>query len=136
MSAATPDVRAGARTLRARVRELLEEEYRRLRELDRESRSPAELELIDRRIRDVHDYLGTVVDRAAGVGIGVGTTVVIDDGKGPRTVLVSPLEVYDPDALSAEDGLGRALIGARPGDRVRYATPDGPTMVRVVAVGS
>lgn len=128
------ELRAGAHGLRSRVRDLLQEEYRQLRSLDRASRSPGEVELIDRRIREVHDYLGTITDRPLGSGISVGSCAVIDAGAGVRIVLISPLEVYDEDVLTVENALGRALIGARPGDRVRFAGADGTGMARVVAV--
>jgi transcription elongation GreA/GreB family factor len=48
---------------------------------------------------------------------------VIDVGNGPQQVRVSGIS-----------SLGRALRGARPGDRVRFLAAGRPTMARVLAV--
>ena len=66
-----------------------------------------------------------------------GCRAVIDIGDGPRTLLIAapgPIEAADETVVPADSPLGRALIGARVGDRVRFRTPTGPRMARVVAL--
>jgi hypothetical protein len=79
-------------------------------------------------------------------GIRPGCHAVIDTGDGPRTVLIASAgacgadDGTDADAdadkavVPTESPLGRALLGARVGDRVRFRAPAGPRMVRVIAI--
>lgn len=79
-------------------------------------------------------------ERPAVRGIEVGCSAVIDTGDGPCTVLIAipGSGSVDNDAADAvvptESPLGRALLGARVGDRVRFRAPAGPRMVRIIAI--
>ena len=129
-----------ARAFRALVRDRLEQEYLRLRSIDRSTRTDAELAVIDRRIAAVHDHLGTVHDHHPGSGIAADCCAVIDAGDGPHPVLVCTLDVVEGDledlVVRVDSSLGRALLGSRAGDRVRFTGPAGPAMARVVALES
>ena len=67
-------------------------------------------------------------------GIGANCSALIDLGDGPRTVLITTAEVVDDNVVLAASPLGRALFGARAGDRVRFRAATGPRMARVLAV--
>lgn len=70
-------------------------------------------------------------------GIRAGSHAIIDTGEGPRTVLIAFPGAYaagDEEAVPADSPLGRALLGARVGDRVRFRAAAGPRMARVIAI--
>lgn len=55
---------------------------------------------------------------------------VIDDGDGPRMVFVGSRDLCRLDGDCSP--LGRALVGARAGDRIRVRDPRRPVLVRLV----
>ena len=131
-SSALAEMLTAAPALRARFRDRLEQEYLRLRNMD--GAEGADRDLIDRRIASIHDYLGFIHEQHAENGICAECCVVIDVGDGPRTVLITAVDVVDDDVVAAGSALGRALLGARPGDRVQLRTATGPRIARVLAV--
>ena len=90
------------------------------------------IQAIEARLRD------SVVTAApqAGSGVGFGSTVTVEtDGDTVTYVIVGTAEA-DPSAgrLSVASPVGRALMGASPGDEVPVETPRGRATYRVVAV--
>lgn len=68
------------------------------------------------------------------VELGDEVDVEFDDGTTDTFVLVHPLEAPMDDAsISVESPLARALLGARPGDRVEVAAPAGSYTCVVLA---
>jgi hypothetical protein len=65
-------------------------------------------QLRDRRIAAIHDHLGTLPERGPRAEIGAECCAVIDLGAGPRTVLISSVDVGDEDVVSTDSPLGRA----------------------------
>lgn len=69
--------------------------------------------------------------------IGAGSTVTVRFGDGS----VQTLQIGETAAelgrtlVTADSPLGRALLGHRPGDTVRYEAPQGPQSVVVVSLG-
>lgn len=143
--------------LRARVRTQLETEYARLHTVDRpallqllaekgetqgsaEASSGtgdvlrAELAVLEERIAAVHDYLGDLHEPPAGGQPGLGSAVEVDLGDGPRWMLLASLAVADDDVVAVDSPLGRALLGAHPGQAFAFTTPEGPRTGRLVAV--
>ena len=73
---------------------------------------------------------------AAGAGADLGSRVTVEvDGLSDTYTLVSSAEA-DPSAgrVSTVSPVGRALLGASPGDEVTVETPRGPVRYRVTAV--
>jgi transcription elongation factor GreA len=79
-----------------------------------------------------------VTERASDGSIAVGSRVGYRDGAGDRVVeviVVHPLEASVPEGrISAESPVGRALLGAREGDRVSFETPRGERQLEIVSV--
>jgi len=68
-------------------------------------------------------------------GFGVGTVVVIDFGGGPETFKVARFPDRGLPTITPDSPLGRALRGARPGQRITFRAPSGETTVTFLAVG-
>ena len=136
MTITTDQLDAPARVLRARFRDRLEKEYRHLHEIDRTGLPEAEHQLIDRQITLIHDQLGFLPHPHVGSRICCGSCAMIDAGTGPRAVLIVGLDVPDDDLICIDSALGRALVGAEAGERIRFQAADGPRTVHVIAVES
>lgn len=71
--------------------------------------------------------------------VGVGSTVSLrfEAGGDTATVHIAGIaDGQDHELVTADSPLGRALLGHRAGDTVRYDTPQGQAGARVVAIGS
>ncbi|MGH8934686.1 MAG: GreA/GreB family elongation factor [Acidimicrobiia bacterium] len=95
--------------------------------------------LMEARIRHLRDLLQRAeVGRPEDTGaVAVGSLVRVADPHGEETeYLVAPTENRVPgyQLASPEGPLGRALLGARPGDEVTYQAPGGTFTVRVTGV--
>ena len=65
--------------------------------------------------------------------VGIGSTVEIEDvAKGDRMTV----EISSVGGVSPDSPLGRALLGAKPGDEVEVDAPSGSWQARVVAIGA
>jgi transcription elongation factor GreA len=91
--------------------------------------------MLERRITLLRDRLARSVlvdEDAVGNGrIGVGSHVEIEDEAGERM----QVEISSVGGVSPESPLGRALYGAKVGERVTIAAPGGSWVARVVSVG-
>jgi transcription elongation factor GreA len=91
--------------------------------------------MLERRITLLRDRLSRSVlvdDDAVESGhIGVGSHVEIEDEAGERM----QIEISSVGGVSPESPLGRALCGAKAGERVTIAAPGGSWVARVVSVG-
>lgn len=96
--------------------------------------------LMEARIRHLQHIVRTAeVREVADTGkVEIGSIVTIVDGDGDELdVFVAPTENEAPAGAmrsSPDSPLGAALLGAGPGDAVRYAAPVGEIEVKVVAV--
>jgi transcription elongation factor GreA len=91
--------------------------------------------LVEGRIVELESILrrAEVVDRPTDGRVELGSKVVVEDSSEETEFhLVDPFAV-DPAAgrISAESPVGRALLGARPGETVVAQTPSGPRPLRV-----
>jgi transcription elongation factor GreA len=90
--------------------------------------------LLEARIRTIRDRLdrSVLVDEAASPSgqVGIGSTVDVEDEKGELITV----EISSVGGVSPESPLGRALLGASPGDVVDVDAPRGSWRARVVAV--
>jgi transcription elongation factor GreA len=91
--------------------------------------------LLEHRIRTIRDRLdrAVLVDKEASASgeVGVGSTVEIEDDKGERMTL----EISSVGGISPDSPLGRALIGAKPGQEVEVDAPRGSWRARVLSIG-
>ncbi len=90
--------------------------------------------MLERRITLLRDRLSrsvVVEDEVANGRVGVGSRVEIEDEKGERM----QLEISSVGGVSPESPLGKALYGAKVGEKVTIAAPGGSWIARVVAVG-
>jgi transcription elongation factor GreA len=92
--------------------------------------------LLEHRIRSIRDRLDRAVlveqePSASGV-VGIGSTVEIEDDKGERMTL----EISSVGGVSPDSPLGRALLGAKPGEEVEVDAPRGSWRARVIAIGA
>jgi transcription elongation factor GreA len=91
--------------------------------------------LLEHRIRSIRDRLDRAVlveqEPSASGEVGIGSTVEIEDDKGERLTL----EISSVGGISPDSPLGRALLGARPGDEVDVDAPSGSWRARVMAIG-
>jgi transcription elongation factor GreA len=90
--------------------------------------------MLERRIRLLRDRLDgarIVDDDAAGDAVGVGSKVEIEDDRGERL----QVEISSVGGVSPDSPLGRALMGAKPGDEVDVEAPSGAWRARVLSVG-
>jgi transcription elongation factor GreA len=63
--------------------------------------------------------------------VGIGSTVEIDDDKGERMTV----EISSVGGISSDSPLGRALLGARPGQEVEVNAPRGSWRTRILSIG-
>ncbi len=91
--------------------------------------------MLERRITLLRDRISNSVlvddDAVPSDSIGVGSRVEIEDDAGERM----QLEISSVGGVSPESPLGRALYGAKAGERVTIAAPGGSWVARVVSVG-
>jgi transcription elongation factor GreA len=91
--------------------------------------------LLEARIRTIRDRLDRAVlvdhESSASGEVGIGSTVEVEDEKGGRMTI----EISSVGGVSPDSPLGRALLGAKPGDEVKVDAPRGSWKARVVAIG-
>ena len=91
---------------------------------------------LEHRIRSIRARLDRAVlveqEPSATGEVGIGSTVEIEDDKGERMTV----EISSVGGVSPESPLGRALLGAKPGDEVEVNAPNGPWRAHVKAIGS
>ena len=91
--------------------------------------------LLEARIRTIRDRLDRSVlveqESSASGAVGIGSTVEVEDEKGERMTV----EISSVGGVSPDSPLGRALLGAKPGDQVDVEAPKGSWKARVVAIG-
>ena len=79
-----------------------------------------------------------VVEKAGDGSIAVGSRVSYRDGGAEKVLevtVVHPLEASVPEGrISADSPVGKALLGARQGDRVSFETPRGEKQLEVLSV--
>ncbi|MEU7423471.1 GreA/GreB family elongation factor [Streptomyces sp. NPDC048362] len=105
-----------------------------------ELRRADQLDRLDRRIGDITDRLRQA-ERAGPartdlVAVGSTVTVRFPDGSQETLEVGEGAEALDQRLVTADSPLGHALLGHRPGDSVRYDTPDGPATAVVVSIGA
>jgi transcription elongation factor GreA len=89
--------------------------------------------MLERRIRVLRDRLtrAVLVDEDAADGaVGVGSKVELEDEHGDRL----ELEISSVGGVSPDSPVGRALMGAKPGDEVKIEAPSGAWHARVLSV--
>jgi len=89
--------------------------------------------MLERRIRVLRDRLSRAVlvdESAAGGAVGVGSKVELEDEHGERL----ELEISSVGGVSPDSPVGRALMGAKPGDEVKIEAPSGAWRARILAV--
>jgi transcription elongation factor GreA len=91
--------------------------------------------LLEHRIRLIRDRLDRAVlveqEPTASGEVGIGSTVEIEDDKGERM----SLEISSVGGVSPDSPLGRALLGAKPGEEVEIDAPRGSWRARILAIG-
>jgi transcription elongation factor GreA len=91
--------------------------------------------LLEHRIRTLRDRLDRAVlveqEPTASGEVGIGSTVEIEDERGERMTL----EISSVGGVSPDSPLGRALLGARPGEEVEVDAPRGSWRARVMSIG-
>ncbi|MEK6275070.1 MAG: transcription elongation factor GreA [Actinomycetota bacterium] len=92
--------------------------------------------LLEHRIRTIRDRLdrSVLVEQESSTSgeVGIGSTVEVEDEKGGRITI----EISSVGGVSPDSPLGRALLGAKPGDEVDVDAPKGSWRARVVAIGT
>ncbi|WP_019875280.1 hypothetical protein [Sporichthya polymorpha] len=134
--------------LRREVRSRVEEEHARLREVERpellaqfdaaaESELPAlgrAIAILNYRIAALTHELDTVHEPHPDSAVCPSCCVQIDRGDGAHWFLLAALDERGLPVIAHDSGLGRALIGARPGQDVVYPDPAGARAVHVLAM--
>ena len=91
--------------------------------------------LLEHRIRTIRDRLDRAVlveqEPTASGEVGIGSTVEIEDESGERMTL----EISSVGGVSPESPLGRALLGAKPGEEVEVDAPRGSWRALIIAIG-
>ena len=91
--------------------------------------------LLEHRIRLIRDRLDRAVlveqEPTASGEVGIGSTVEIEDDTGERMTL----EISSVGGVSPDSPLGRALLGAKPGEEVEIDAPRGSWRARIMAIG-
>ncbi|CAL9282479.1 GreA/GreB family elongation factor [Streptomyces sp. SudanB182_2057] len=94
---------------------------------------------LDRRIEDITERLREAASAGPAptdvVGVGSTVTVRFPDGETETLRIGEVAEALDQTLVTVDSPLGRALLGRRPGDTVRYDTPDGPATAVLVSIG-
>ena len=112
-------------------------------EIEPEDRTDAtveeQMELLERREAEIRNTLAAaeVVSKPTSTDtVGIGSTVTIDeDGiQHAYTIVGSVGADANRGWITTESPLGAGLIGHRRGDKVTIVAPDGPRMLRVVAI--
>src|SRR5215211_9141027 len=89
--------------------------------------------LLEHRIRLIRDRLDRAVlveqEPTASGEVGIGSTVEIEDDNGERMIL----EISSVGGVSPDSPLGRALVGAKPGEEVEVVAPRGSWRARIMA---
>jgi transcription elongation factor GreA len=92
--------------------------------------------LLEHRIRTIRDRLdrSVLVDQESSASgeVGIGSTVEVEDEQGERMTV----EISSVGGVSPDSPLGRALLGAKPGDEVEVEAPRGSWRARVIAIGA
>ncbi|GAA1254134.1 hypothetical protein GCM10009609_16860 [Pseudonocardia aurantiaca] len=96
-----------------------------------------EIDWIDRRIRDLTHYLWEAGrpdgDTSERVGLYSVVTLLYPDGLS-ETVQVTHFPDEDVPVVTPDSPLGRALLGAQPGEEIEWTAPDGRLRARVEQV--
>src|SRR6187402_1025673 len=91
--------------------------------------------LLEARIRTIRDRLdrSVLVDHepSASGEVGIGSTVEVEDEQGQRMTV----EISSVGGVSPDSPLGRALLGAKPGEEVKVEAPKGSWKAKVVSIG-
>jgi transcription elongation factor GreA len=91
--------------------------------------------LLEHRIRLIRDRLDRAVlveqEPTASGEVGIGSTVEIEDERGERMTL----EISSVGGVSPDSPLGRALLGAKPGEEVEIDAPRGSWRALIMAIG-
>jgi transcription elongation factor GreA len=91
--------------------------------------------LLEHRIRSIRDRLDRAVvveqEASSSGAVGIGSTVEIEDEQGERMTL----EISSVGGISPDSPLGRALLGAKPGEEVEVNAPRGAWRARVLSIG-
>jgi transcription elongation factor GreA len=91
--------------------------------------------LLEHRIRMIRDRLdrAVVVEQEAFASgeVGIGSIVEVEDENGERMTL----EISSVGGISPDSPLGRALLGAKPGEEVEVDAPRGPWRARILSIG-
>ncbi|GLX54336.1 transcription elongation factor GreA [Streptomyces hygroscopicus subsp. hygroscopicus] len=104
-----------------------------LQRVDQLDRLDGRITEITERLREA-DLAGPA--RTDAVGVGSTVTVRFADGSVETLQIGEGAEALDQDLVTADSPLGRALLGCRAGDSVRYDTPDGPASAVVESIGA
>ena len=100
--------------------------------------SRAKLSFIDSRLRHLKSLInqGLIVEQHASNIVEIGMNITIDDGKDKRTFqLVGGYESNPSEGrISHISPLGKALLGARVGDKKKVATPQGEKEYTILAL--
>ena len=140
-----------SQVLRDQVRSRLEQEYLRLRSVDRpallesfaaDETGPADptvgraLAITDYRLAAISDFLRAAHDPHPEDAVCPDCCVLVDRGDGPQWFVLAALSEGDLPVIPSDSALGRAVIGARPGQVVHYPDPTGLRTARVLALES
>jgi transcription elongation factor GreA len=91
--------------------------------------------LLEHRIRSIRDRLARAVlvenEASASGEVGIGSMVEIEDDKGERMTV----EISSVGGVSPDSPLGRALLGAKPGEEVEVNAPRGSWRARILSIG-
>ena len=132
--------------LRVQARNRFAEEFLLLRAVERPSLLEAiaeakevddlgrALAIIDYRLAAIQDFLRTGHDPHPDGAVCPDCCVFLDQGEGPQWFLLAALPEEKLPIIASDSALGRALIGARPGEVVEYPTLFGLQTARVLAL--
>jgi transcription elongation factor GreA len=94
-----------------------------------------ELARVSARIREITDVLAGRVKASSLDALPEDTVVTVRFRDGSTdTMRVVTIPEDSVDSLTRDSPLGRALVGAQPGDRITYAGPSGSLVAEVVAI--